>query len=200
MPEENQRQYELTFILSPELDEKGVDSFEQEIEKSIKNLGGDLKKKSKAERRNLSYPIKKFQTGYYSVINFLFNPEKIEELSAIFKHRKEILRYIFTIAEEPAVIKKPFGRQERFIESRIAKTKDKERIEKFEKLTEEVTEKEIEALKRTGKKEPAASPKGKQAGPSASTKRGEPQSESLGEKKKVKLEEIDKKLDEILGI
>jgi small subunit ribosomal protein S6 len=187
MPEENQRQYELTFILSPELDEKGVDSFEQEIEKSIKNLGGDLKKKSKPERRNLSYPIKKFQTGYYSVINFLFNPEKLEELSTIFKHKKEILRYILTIAEEPAVIKKPFGRQERSMESRLAKTetKDKERIEKFKKLTEEVTEKEIEALKKTGKKEPLPIEKPK---------------EDKKEKKKVKLEEIDKKLDEILGI
>lgn len=185
MPEENQRQYELTFILSPELDERGVDSFEQEVEKNIKNLGGDFKKKSKPERRNLSYPIKKFQTGYYSVINFLFNPEKIEELSTIFKHKKEILRYIFTIAEEPAVIKKPLGRQERPMESRLAKTKDKERIEKIKELTEEVTEREIEALKKTGKKEPLPIEKPK---------------EDKKEKKKVKLEEIDKKLDEILGI
>lgn len=185
MPEENQRQYELTFILSPELDERGVDSFEQEVEKSIKNLGGSLKKKSKPERRNLAYPIRKFQTGYYSVINFLFNPEKLEELPAIFKHRKEILRYIFTIAEEPAVVKKPFGRQERPIESRLARTKDKERIEEFKKLTEEVTEKEIETLKKTGKKEPLPIEKPK---------------EDKKEKKKVKLEEIDKKLDEILGI
>jgi len=191
MPEENQRQYELTSILSPELDERGINSFEQEIEKSIKKLGGNLKKKSKVERRNLSYPIKKFQTGYYSVINFLLNPEKVEELSAIFKHRKEILRYIFTIVEEPAVIKKPLGRQERLIESRLAKTKDKERIEKFKKLTEEVTEKEIEALKKTTKKsQPTAGQ------PASPAKQGEPKAE----KKKVKLEEIDKKLDEILGI
>ena len=185
MPEENQRQYELTLILSPKLEEGGIDSFEQEVEKNIKNLGGDLKKKSKPERRNLSYPIKKFQTGYYSVINFLFNPEKIEELLTIFKHKKEILRYIFTIAEEPAVVKKPFGRQERPMESRLAKTKDEERIEKIKKLTEEVTEKEIEALKKTGKKEPLPIEKPK---------------EDKKEKKKVKLEEIDKKLDEILGI
>lgn len=196
MEKEDQRQYEFTFILSPELDERGINSFEQEIEKSIKNLGGDLKKKSKVERRNLSYPIKKFQTGYYSVINFLFNPEKVEELLAILKHRKEILRYIFTIVEEFVVIKKPLGRQERPIESHLAKTEDKERIEKFKKLTEEVTEKEIEALKRTTKKsqpmvgQPALQPASRQDG------RGEPKAE----KKKVKLEEIDKKLDEILGI
>lgn len=149
MEKENQRQYELTFILSPELDEKEINSFEQEVEKNIKGLEGSLKKKEKAEKRILSYPIKKFQSGYYLVVNFLFNPEKLRELLLVFKHKKEILRFIINFIEEPSVVK----------------------IREVKKKKEKP--KEIEKIKK--KEEPSP-------------------------EKKVKLEEIDKKLDEILGI
>ena len=158
MPEETQRQYEITFILSPELEEKELDSFEQEIEKSIKNLGGNIKKKIKPEKRNLSYPIKKFQSGYYLITNFLFGPEKLEELYSILKHKKEILRYIITLVPEETSIDKTQ------IKKKVLETK------KIRKEAEEISEKEIETLKKPEKKA------------------------------KPKLEDIDKKLDEILGI
>ena len=184
MNKEDQRNYELTFILSPELDEKEINSFEQEAEKDIKGLGGTLKKKSKPERRNLSYPIKKFQSGYYLVVNILLNPEKLEELSAIFKHKKEVLRYILTIAEESKAVKsKRKGLRPKDRSRLVSDVRPRtERIEKLKKLTEEITEEEIEVLKRTGKK--------------SQPKAGPPQAEKKG----VKLEEIDKKLDEILGM
>lgn len=164
MPEETQRQYELTFILSPDLGEEEISSFEHEIEKNIENLEGTLKKKGKLEKRSLSYPIKKFQSGYYLVVNFLFSPEKLEELYSALKHKKEILRYIITVVEKPSLAKtiedkkpKPVARGSD-LSGKIPK------VEKIKKLTEE-----------------KPSPK-------------------KASKSKTKLEEIDKKLEEILGI
>lgn len=186
MSDENQKQYELTFILSPELEEKGLNSIEQEIEKEIKNLGGDLKKKGKPEKRSLAYPIKKFQSGYSLVITFLFNPEKLQELFSIFKHKKEMLRYIVTSTpEEPPRTPPPA----KALEDRKKAVEDKEKPEpkasrpqagKLKKLakevTREVTEEEIETIKKAEKK-----------------KKEKP-------KEKPKIEDIDKKLDEILGM
>ena len=75
MNEEDQKNYELTLILSPELQEEEIISLEEEIEKEIKKIEGSIKKrpvslaaKKKPERRELSYPIKKFQSGYFFVL------------------------------------------------------------------------------------------------------------------------------------
>ncbi len=177
MPDENQRQYELTFILSPELEEKDITSFGQEVEKNIKDLGGSLKKKEKPEKRDLSYPIKKFQTGYYLVISFLFNSERLEELSTILKHKKDILRYIVNFVEEPSVSEdKKKRRQPKAGPPRT------EKVRKFKEITEEISKEEIEDIKKKTKE-----------------KKSQPKVEKKKEKG-VQLEEIDKKLDEILGI
>lgn len=175
MDKENQRNYELTFILSPELEEKGVDSFEQEIEKSIRDLGGDLKRKSKPEKRNLSYPIKKFQSGYYLVINFLFNPEKLEELASVLKHKKDILRHIINFVEESS-----FTKPEK--EKGKGKKMPKAKTGKIKEIAEEITEEEIKEIKRKVKK------------------KKKPSFAKATEGNEVELEEIDKKLEEILGI
>ena len=154
MPEKTQRQYELTFILSPNLGEEEISSFEQEIEKNIENLEGTLRKKGRLEKRSLSYPIKKFQSGYHLMVNFLFSPEKLEELYSALKHKKEILRYIITVVpEESSFVKDIKGK----------KPKKIPQAEKIKKPKEE-------------KPSPKKASKGK-----------------------TKLEEIDKKLEEILG-
>lgn len=61
---------------------------------------------------------------------------------------------------------------------------------------------QIAVVKPTAKKEkrkkPVESAERIQAGPPASTQRGKPKTKSFGEKDKIQLEEIDKKLDEII--
>lgn len=168
MENEDQRQYELTLILSPNLLEGEIDSLEQEVEKGIKELKGSLKNQKKPEKRELSYPIKKFQSGYFVLLTFLLGPDKIEALSSLLKDKKNILRYLINLApEEPSFVKAT--------RPRLAKDEKGLKIEKFKKLTKEVTEKEIEILKKDSEKK-------------------------RKKEKEVKLENIDKKLDEILGI
>jgi small subunit ribosomal protein S6 len=159
MPEENQKQYEITLILSPDLREEEINLFQEEFKKNIEKLEGSLKKTGKPEKRSLSYPIKKFQSGYYLIVNFIFNPEKLEELYSVLKHKKEILRYIVVFAPEEKP--RPFPEAAPPIDVPKEKVKEKEKAEtKVEKKTEKKLEK----------------------------------------KGKIQLEEIDKKLDEILGM
>ena len=173
MENEDQRQYELTLILSPNLQEGEINSLEQEIEKGIKELKGSLKNQGKPEKRELSYPIKKFQSGYFVLLTFLLGPDKIEELSSLLKDKKDIIRYLINLAPEEKLFipkKKP-----RPMAQKPGALEKRPEIEKFKKLTKEVTEKEIEILKKDSEKK-------------------------RKKEKEVKLENIDKKLDEILGI
>ncbi len=150
MENENQKQYEITLILSPELTEEKINSFQEEIKKIIEKLEGSLKKIGKPEKRNFSYPIKKFQSGYYLTVDFLLNPEKLDELYSVLKHKKEIIRYIIILVSEEKL--------------RIAPAKKmRPKIEKIEKPKEKAKEK----IKKKGG---------------------------------IQLEDIDKKLDEILGM
>lgn len=145
MSDENQRQYELTLILSPNLQEEEIISLERDIESEIKKFKGVINKKSKAETRQLAYPIKKVQSGYFLVLDFSFEPGKIEEFSSILKHKKDILRHLINISAEE-------------------ETKE--------------TLKKVDISKKPSEEE------------------GKIKDEK---EKKVELEEIDKKLDEILG-
>jgi len=164
MPDENQKQYEITLILSPDLREEEINLFQEEFKKNIEKLEGSLKKTGKPEKRSLSYPIKKFQSGYYLIVNFIFNPEKLEELYSILKHKKEILRYIVVFApeEKPIIIPRKKLSEAK---SAVVPIKRDERGEK------------------PSSAEVASTTKAKKA-----------------TKGKIQLEELDKKLDEILGM
>jgi len=148
MPEENQRQYEITFILAPNLEKEGIDSLEKELEKKIQEFGGSLKSKKEPKKRELTYPIKKFQSGYYLVVNFLLDPEKLKEMTTALRHEEKILRCLITTVLE----KKPSFDKSK-IETAIQKTKpSKKKVkQKIKEITEEVTEEKIEKIKKETK-------------------------------------------------
>ncbi len=184
MTKENQRQYEITFILSPDLDKQGLDSIEKEIQKTIQDLGGSIKKKLEAKKRELSYPINKFEFGYYLTMDLFLSPEKINELTPAFKHTKDILRH-FTTA---SIAKKPPVRESK------PKKATKQKKQKIQQMAEEVTEREIEKLKKKEKeqKQPLE--------PKQKEEKAKPKKEEKKQKKKTELKDIDKKIDEILGM
>jgi len=173
MNEEDQKNYELTLILSPELQEEEIISLEEEIEKEIKKLEGSIKKrpvslatKKKPERRELSYPIKKFQSGYFLVLYFLLKPKKIKDLFSFIKEKKNVIRYMINFAPKEKTISLP--------KKRMKVEKETETIDKtVEKITKKMKKEIVEKPAEKIKKE-----KGRE---------------------KVELKEIDKKLEEILG-
>ncbi len=63
MSEEAKREYEISFILLPNLKDEEVNSFGEDTRKTIENMGGVFKNQEKPEKRKLAYPIKKFEFG-----------------------------------------------------------------------------------------------------------------------------------------
>ena len=59
------RQYELIYVLSPEMDEEGVKEFHTQISEIVENLGGEIETTDNWGRRRLAYEIKKHREGTY---------------------------------------------------------------------------------------------------------------------------------------
>lgn len=64
------RQYELVFILKPTLSEEELASKLEAIQSLIQQNGGEVLELQKWGRKNLAYPIQKFNSGYYYLINY----------------------------------------------------------------------------------------------------------------------------------
>jgi len=87
------RSYELVLIIDPnttkkekdELLEKYINLISEEGEVVSKNIWGD---------RELAYPIKKINTAYYVVINFITYPDKVEKLLSLLKNEEKLLRFL----------------------------------------------------------------------------------------------------------
>jgi small subunit ribosomal protein S6 len=87
------RLYETLYLINPELadeDYRGVvDKFNSLIEKNK----GVLIKVDEWGKKSLAYDVKKFDKGYYVLLNFCGEPDLISELRRDFKLDDRVLKY-----------------------------------------------------------------------------------------------------------
>ena len=148
--------YELTYIISSEITSEEAGAMAKEVNSLIESKEGTILRSENPVAKTLSYPIKKFGSGYFVVLEFSAEPEKIKELGEKLKNDKKILRHL-VIIKRHARIKRERKGVRKLIFSNEAETKNG------------TADKNLRAE--------AAEEKGK----------------------KIELEEIEKKLDEILG-
>jgi len=141
--------YELTYIVIPNLAEEDLSKLIAEINNLIVNNGGEIKEQKALIKRKLAYPIKKNKNGDYITIEFLIEPEKIDNINKGIKLEKNILRHLIIILSE--------------------------KIQKVKKIRKNIQAESV--IAETPKSKPA-------------------KKQTI--KEKVKLEELDKKLEELL--
>ena len=116
--------YELTYLISPDLDEKAVEELAKSIEETISKQGKIIKTES-PKKIKLSYTIKKQVEAFLAVVEFTAEPEKANQFKIDLEKNTQILRFL--IIKKPitkkldATPKKPFKEI-----SNESKTKDKE--------------------------------------------------------------------------
>ena len=99
------KDYELTYLISAELSNEEVTSFQEKIVSFIQNEGGILIEKIAPLKKALSYPIKKQIQAYLAVLNFQLNPEKLADFEKKIKAEDQILRYLILIKPKIEVVK-----------------------------------------------------------------------------------------------
>ena len=90
------REYEVTVIIQPQLDEA-------ERTQLIERLSNLLIPGSKEDGalvanhwgvRQLAYPIKKFQEGYYVLYEAKVDPTRIKDIERSMQYNEDVLRYL----------------------------------------------------------------------------------------------------------
>jgi ribosomal protein S6 len=89
--------YELTYIVSPEITSEEAEAKAKEIESAIQSREGVIVKQSNPIAKTLSYPIKKRASGFFGVLEFQLEPEKLIELKEIIEKDGKIVRHMVII-------------------------------------------------------------------------------------------------------
>lgn len=121
--------YETIYIVNPTLDD---DSLKEAIDKFsdlIKKLKGYIVKVNEWGKRKLAYDLKRFDKGYYVVLDFCALPKMVTELERDLKLDDRILKYI-TVKIDENVDPKDLVSKEKEIEDTIEESHNEQVEEK----------------------------------------------------------------------
>ncbi len=129
--------YQLTFLLSPELDEKKLEDFSEKfgemLRKEVKVSQSEAPKKVK-----LSYPILKKQDAFLACFEFQAEAQKIEELKTKIKKQPEILRFLLIKKEKTLEKKERKPKARKAFERKKVPVTEKVELKKIEKDLEKI--------------------------------------------------------------
>ena len=63
------RTYEIMFIVRPDVEEADLDKLIEGFQKNVTDGGGEVKSVEKMGRRRLAYTVRKFNDGFYVLLN-----------------------------------------------------------------------------------------------------------------------------------
>lgn len=152
--EENLRQYELNYFLSPYLSEEEVSTFFNKIKNFLNEIQGKTEEFREPKIQKLAFSLKGHSEGYFGEIKFLAEPEKIPELEKKLKLETNILRFsILTVLPKKQRPEKPMKKPRiRPAEPNTIEEKEEKKTEAKEKEAKPETKKEKVKLEEIDKK------------------------------------------------
>jgi len=93
------RDYELVFVVSPEVAEEAVDGVIEGVKQFIEARKGVVEETTKWGRRRLAYPIKRSMEGNYVLARVKMIPDITGELEASLMISENILRHLLVNLE-----------------------------------------------------------------------------------------------------
>ena len=86
--------YEMVYILSPEVDDVALESKIESISQFISGRNGVVDEVERWGKKKLAYPIKHFLEGNYVLTRFKVSPAQCKELEANLKISEEVIRHL----------------------------------------------------------------------------------------------------------
>lgn len=99
------RDYELGFILNPEVSEEQTSAILTRIEQIVTSQEGEIVRVNQWGRRRLAYPIERQREGFYVFIDMILSPETVLELERTLKVSEEVLRHMMKRRDPKAIQK-----------------------------------------------------------------------------------------------
>jgi len=86
--------YEMVFIISPELDDEEISKTLDKLNELIAKMGGSVTEINQWGRRKLAYPVQKFMEGYYVLAQLKLEPASIVKFEASIHRFEGIIRHL----------------------------------------------------------------------------------------------------------
>jgi small subunit ribosomal protein S6 len=88
------RDYELVFIVSPEVTDEYLEKRIDVISQFITSNNGTISEVERWGKKKLAYPLEHFLEGNYVLTRFKLSPARCKELESNLKISEEILRHL----------------------------------------------------------------------------------------------------------
>ena len=93
------RNYELAFIISPNVDDEGATNVIEKVSGFVKAIEGEVASVDVWGRRPLAYPINNHREGTYVRLETKMSPSSIGQLERNLKLSEEVIRYLLINAD-----------------------------------------------------------------------------------------------------
>ena len=94
--------YELTLILNPDLSSK-FDDFESKFDKTLSDIGFEVKRLENIGRRQLAYSILNHNKGHYAILQIEGPAEAALELESKLKYDTSVIRHLLLKVDSPSL-------------------------------------------------------------------------------------------------
>ena len=125
--------YELTYIISPEMTSEEAEAKAKELEQAIQSREGIILKQQNPVAKTLAFQIAKRASGFFGVLEFQMEPEKVLEIKEIVEKEKKIVRHIVLVKEPVRIRRERRKKVEARVEQPVAKTTEEQPAVEIEK-------------------------------------------------------------------
>ncbi|HID89813.1 MAG TPA: 30S ribosomal protein S6 [Anaerolineae bacterium] len=94
------RDYEMIFIVHPEVDREGLTGVVEEVKGLIEANGGTVRKVEPWGLRRLAYPIQKVREGHYVYMELGLEPDGVAKVERGLKLKEQVIRHLIVRIEE----------------------------------------------------------------------------------------------------
>ena len=101
------RDYEILYIVRPELDDEQLQAAIATVDKLIESLGGATQKTDVWGRRRLAYEVRHLREGQYVLTDFQIDPARVPELEGTLKISDTVFRHLVVRKPEIRARRKP---------------------------------------------------------------------------------------------
>jgi len=91
------REYELMYIVRPNVADEELTSATDRVDTMIGNLGGSVSENNPWGKRRLAYPIDKYEEGYYFVTKLQLDTTRTRDLEAQLRISDDVIRHILVV-------------------------------------------------------------------------------------------------------
>ncbi len=127
---ENKKEYELAYLLSPEIAEEKIELETAELKKIISENGGEAIELEIPKKRWLAYHVKKQSQAYFGVIYFNMDKENLSGIKKNLLFNEKILRFL--------IVNKSFKKPKPIIEAPVKLSDETTPVQSFDRKLDSI--------------------------------------------------------------